>query len=61
MAVRTLLYGIETWIPGKKGLQFQNDCEMTSVKGYTKLDQLCSDNIRYELNVSEQIRGETQK
>jgi hypothetical protein len=51
----TLLYGSETWVTGKGDMTCLEAAEMRfirSVKGYTRLDKIRSEDIRKELEIS---------
>jgi len=54
VARRTLLYGSETWVTTKRDMTCLEAAEMRflrSVKGYTRLDKIRSENIRKELEI----------
>ena len=51
----TVLYGSETWVTIKReltGLEAAEMCFLRSVKGYTRLDNIRSEVIRKELEIS---------
>jgi len=48
----SLLYGSETWVTTKRDKTRLEAAERRSVTGYTRLDEIRSEDIRQELQIS---------